>query len=85
VELGVPSDLAARVFLAGVRSRAAATELAGLDVTFRSSISQISRQLRNAEFAEQLRPFVSAATSGWLDLMVEDASRRRLEVRCDST
>ena len=36
VELGVPSELAARIYLAGVRSRAAATELAALDVAFGS-------------------------------------------------
>ncbi len=77
VELGVPTDLAARIFLAGVRSRAAATELATLDVTFGSSISEISRKLRNPQFADQLRPLVSSATVGWLDLMVEDAARWR--------
>jgi hypothetical protein len=77
VELGVPTDLAARIFLAGVRSRVAATELAALDVSFGSSISVISRKLRSSAFAKQLRPHVSPTTEGWLDLMVEDASRRR--------
>lgn len=77
VELGVPTDVAARIFLAGVRSRVAATELAGLDVAFGSSISEISRRLRSSEFADRLRPLVSPATAGWLDLMVEDASRWR--------
>jgi hypothetical protein len=82
VELGVPTDLAARIFLAGVRSRAAATELATLDVAFGSSISEIGRKLRTAEFADHLRPLVSPATVGWLDLMIEDASRwRRKPVR----
>jgi hypothetical protein len=76
VELGVPTDLAARIFLAGVRSRAAATELAGLDVAFGSSISAISRKLRNPEFVDELRPLVSSVAAGWLDLMAEDASRR---------
>lgn len=77
VELGVPTDLAARVFLAGVRSRAAATELAGLGVSFGSSISEISRKLRNLAFTEKLRALVSPATAGWLELMVEDGSRWR--------
>jgi hypothetical protein len=77
VELGVPTDLAVRIFLVGVRSRAATTELAALDVAFGSSISEISRKLRSSEFADQLRPLVSPATAGWLDLMVEDAARRR--------
>src|SRR5262249_6346232 len=52
VEIGVPTEIAARIFLAGVRSRTAATELATLDVVFGSSVSEISRRLRNAEFAD---------------------------------
>jgi hypothetical protein len=77
VELGVPTDLAAWIFLAGVRSRAAATELAALNVPFGSTISKISRKLRSSAFAEHLRPLVSPTTAVWLDLVVEDASRRR--------
>ena len=77
VELGVPTDLAARIFLAGVRSRAAATELAALDVAFGSSVAEISRTLQRAVFADQLRPLVSGATADWLQLMVEDAGHRR--------
>lgn len=79
VELGVPTDLAARIFLAGVRSRAAATELATLDVAFGSSVSEISRKLRKADFADEMRPLVTPATAEWLDLMVEDAARWRAE------
>lgn len=79
VELGVPNDLAARIFLAGVRSRAAATELGTLDVEFGSTVSEISRKLRTSEFADRLRPRVSPATEGWVDLMVEDAARRRYD------
>ncbi|MEW6725465.1 MAG: DEAD/DEAH box helicase [Bacillota bacterium] len=77
VELGVPTDLAARIFLAGVRSRAAATELAALNVVFGTSISEISRNLRTLRFVDQLRPLVSATTAVWLDLIVEDSARRR--------
>jgi hypothetical protein len=77
VELGVPTDLAARIFLAGVRSRAAATELASLDVAFGLSILEISRSLRSPDFADALRPLVSPSTAGWLELMVEDGSRWR--------
>lgn len=77
VELGVPTDRAARIFLAGVRSRAAATELAALDVVFGTSISEISRNLRHADCAEQLQPLVSPATAGWLELLVADGFRQR--------
>lgn len=77
VEIGVPTDLAARIFLAGVRSRAAATELSTLEVGFGASISQIGRNLRDPDFTNPLRPLVSAATADWLDLMVEDAAGLR--------
>jgi len=77
VELGVSTDLAARIFLAGVRSRTAATELAGVDVDLGSSIRDITRTLRTADVAKQLRPLVSEATARWLDLMVADWSRQR--------
>ncbi len=70
LELGVPNEKAARIFLAGVRSRTAAVELAALDVDFGSSVSGITRRLRNAAFADQVRPLVSPDTAGWLDLMV---------------
>ncbi len=75
VELGVPTDLAARIFLAGVRSRAAATELGALNIAFGSSVSQIGRRLRTSAVVGQLRPLVSAATVDWLELLLQDASR----------
>lgn len=77
VELGVPSEKAARIFLAGVRSRAAAAELAGLNVNFGSNIAQISRRLRDRVFVDEIYPLVSDETSGWLDLIVENGSRWR--------
>jgi hypothetical protein len=75
VELGVPTDDAARIFLAGIYSRTAATELAALDAEYGSNVSEIRRKLRVPEFADRLRPLVSPATAGWLNLMVEDAAR----------
>jgi hypothetical protein len=79
VELGVPTDLAARIFLAGVRSRAAATELAMLGDIFGRSVSAIRRSLRSFEFASELLPLVSVGTADWLNLMVEGAARERPE------
>jgi hypothetical protein len=77
VELGVPSDRAARIFLAGVRSRAAATELAGLETEFGASISKISRNLRDQEFVDSIRARVSEEAAVWLDLMVAQGLRLR--------
>jgi hypothetical protein len=77
IELGVSSDLAARIFLAGVRSRAAATELASLHVAFGTSMSEVSSRLRDPEFSDRLRPLVSSATASWLILLIEEAASHR--------
>lgn len=77
VELGVPSDRAARIFLAGVRSRAAAVELAGLETNLGASIRQISHNLRDSDFVNSIRELVSEETVRWLDLMVADGARWR--------
>ena len=75
VELGLPSERAARIFLAGVRSRTAAAELAALETDFGSSIAQISENLRDQEFVDVVRLVVSAETAEWLDLIVADRAR----------
>jgi hypothetical protein len=75
VELGVPTELAARIFLAGIRSRAAATELASLDFDFGSSVFSIRRRFQDAKIIDVLRPLVSPATAQWLALMVAEATR----------
>jgi hypothetical protein len=79
LELGVPSEGAARVFLAGVRSRAAATELASLDdITLGTRVWEISRALRNPAQVRELKSRVSEATAKWLDLLVADGSYAEL-------
>lgn len=80
VELGVPTVMAARIFLAGVRSRAAATELANLNALIGSKISEIRNQLQNAKFANQIRSKVSSATASWLDLIIEETLSQKQEV-----
>ncbi len=76
VELGVPTEAAARIFLAGVRSRAAATELAGLGIDLGATIAAISRNLQSEDVVERLRALVSPATGEWLGLIAGDAARR---------
>jgi hypothetical protein len=75
VEIGVPNEVAARIFLAGVRSRVAATELASLDVEFGTGVAVIARQLRSHELADRLKPLVSSVSEAWLDLLLDDAAR----------
>ncbi len=73
LEIGVPSELSARIFLAGIRSRSAAAELATLGAPFSNNILQIRRQLCDSEFVETLRPLVSSATAVWLELIIAEA------------
>jgi hypothetical protein len=76
VELGVPTETAARIFLAGVRSRAAATELAGLGMDLGETVAAISRNLQSEDVVGPFRALVSPATGEWLVLIVADAARR---------
>jgi hypothetical protein len=75
VEIGVPTELAAKIFLSGVRSRVAATELAQLDIQYGSTIYSITDNLRNPEFVEILMPQVSEPTQNWLNLVVSSGAR----------
>ncbi|MGE4285099.1 MAG: DEAD/DEAH box helicase [Phycisphaerae bacterium] len=68
VELGVPNDKAAWIFLAGVRSRAATTELSQCGVPLGISIIQVKRSLRDKDTVDALKQTVSEATKAWLGL-----------------
>ncbi|MCQ3972401.1 MAG: DEAD/DEAH box helicase [Anaerolineae bacterium] len=80
VEIGVPTELAARIFLAGIRSRVAATELARLDIQFGSSVSSISDNLHNADFRKALFTQVSPETAIWLNLILNDRPYRKTSI-----
>ncbi len=72
VEIGVPIDVAARVFLAGIRSREAATEIAALgdgDTEFPKSIRALAERLRCDEFFEFMRKSATERTVRWLELL----------------
>jgi hypothetical protein len=80
VEIGVPTELAARIFLAGIRSRVAVTELSRLDAQFGDSVSAISNNLLDPDFMDALIPQVSTPTAEWLRLILADESRRKIVV-----
>jgi hypothetical protein len=80
VEIGVPTELAARIFLAGIRSRVAATELSRLDAQFGDSVSAVSNNLLDPDFMDELIPQVSTTTAEWLRLILADESRRKITV-----
>lgn len=80
VELGVPSEKAAWVFLAGVRSRASATELAACGLDIGSSLASVRRKLCDLELVTALRPLVSESSQVWLDLHSSQNYREAVDV-----
>ena len=69
VELGLPSEAAAKVFLAGVRSRAAAVELSRFVTNPAASVSRIRSALLDSATVEALSTSVSESTREWLHLL----------------
>lgn len=72
LELGLPNQAASKVFLAGIRSRAAAVELGTFVVDATASVKIIRNALLSPETVEKLRPSISPETSNWLDLLAKD-------------
>jgi hypothetical protein len=69
VELGLPSEAAAKVFMAGVRSRAAAVELSHFVTNPAASVSGIRNALLDSATVETLSASVSESTREWLHLL----------------
>lgn len=83
VELGLPTEAAAKVFLAGVRSRAAAVELSHYVTNPIASISGIRTALLDSEIVATLSTTVSASTLEWLHLLsAEHGSQKVSYPRC---
>ena len=80
IELGVPNESAAWIFLAGVRSRAASTELAQCGVDLGASPSAVRRRLRARDVLDELASRVSEATRAWLDLHWADSDRESIDL-----
>lgn len=69
VEIGLPTEAAAKVFLAGVRSRAAAMELSRFVIDPAASVSRIRKALLDLASVTALSASVSASTLEWLQLL----------------
>lgn len=83
VELGLPTEAAAKVFLAGVRSRAAAVELSQYVTNRTVSISKIRTALLDADIVAALSTTVSASTLEWLQLLsAEHGFQKAAYPRC---
>lgn len=69
VELGLPTEAAAKVYLAGVRSRVAAVELGPRIKKPAASVSKIRTALMDSAIVTALSALVSASTLEWLHLL----------------
>ncbi len=79
LELGLPNESSSKVFLAGVRSRAAAIELGKYVSDASRSITTIRRALLHSENIGKLKPVLSSEASEWLNLLVRDQMRLKSE------
>lgn len=69
VELGLPTEAAAKAFLAGVRSRTAAVELSAYVTDPSASVRRIRNALLNPETVIALSATVSPSTIEWLNML----------------
>ena len=79
LELGLPNEASSKVFLAGVRSRAAAIELGAFVSNPSASVIKIRRALLRPETVKSLKPKLSPETTEWLDLLARDRITRAEE------
>ena len=68
VEMGLPSLLACWVFLSGIRSRKASTEIANSGVDLGNSLRQVRLRLRRPDILDALNAVVSDHSNNWLSL-----------------
>lgn len=69
LELGLPTEAASKVFLAGVRSRTAAVELGRLVRNPKVSVSKLRKALLDKDTQEKIAKSVSPVTLEWLRLL----------------
>lgn len=85
VELGLPTESASKVFLAGVRSRAAAVELSAYVTNPSASISQIRSALLNPDTVAALSATASPSTIEWLNMLSADQASTQVSfLQCAS-
>ena len=86
VELGVPTEMATRVFLAGLRSRQSATEIAAYlaGELEGMNLGQIRRFLVRPDVRTRLADVATELTQKWLDILDTDARfAQQQPVACD--
>lgn len=79
VELGLPTEVAAKIFLAGVRSRVAAVELTRFVTNPAASVSRIRKALLDSVTVKELSSVVSDSTREWLHLLSAEHNEPMVE------
>lgn len=80
VELGVPTEKAAFIFLSGIRSRVAAAEVSACGLDLGNSIAEIRRNLHNSEVMIELYALVSASSQQWLGMYWSETKNEIAEI-----
>ncbi len=68
VEMGLPSLLACWIYLSGIRSRKASTEIANAGVDLGNTLRQVRMRLRSPDILDSLNEIVSRHSKNWLSL-----------------
>ncbi len=85
VELGLPTEAAAKVFLAGVRSRTASVELSAFVTNPAASVSRIRNALLDPSLVAKLSDVVTNSTIEWLKMLsVDHGTTKVIEKKCSS-
>jgi len=84
IELGVPNEAAAKVFLAGVRSRSAAVELGVFVTNPSASVLQIRNALLDQSLIGKLSQYFSPSTLEWLNLLFTESRAAEVASPCCS-
>ena len=76
VELGLPNITSSNIYMAGVRSRSAALELASIDIFNGKSVPEIKQILTNVEISDEN---ISNTAQVWIDLFSNTAKSQSLK------
>lgn len=75
LEFGLPNPIAVNIFLAGIRSRVVACELASLNEEWESIPAAIRKQLCNSEIVLRITPQISDNALSWLRVLEADTTK----------
>lgn len=80
LEFGLPNPTAVCIFLAGIKSRVVACELALLNEEWASTPSAIRKQLCDSEIVLRIKPQISDNAFSWLKILDADATKSEVMI-----